>query len=96
MEEDSIIQFLTEEINNNVHVTDQDELILMLNFLGTMALGCRRLKLKDISSAYSNRLNMFVILLQKLGYKSKSRTKSSSLSGLQSLISKAFYNLRVF
>ena len=89
--DDPILNFISE-----IEPDNQQDIISILNFLGTMAIGCKNLKLDDLSKLYSERLNQFVILLHKFGYKNTRRLKGVGVSGLQTLLTKAFYNLRIF
>jgi len=91
MEDDSILIAISE-----VTANDTDDIIKIMNFLAAMSIGCKKLELDTLSKLYSDRLNKFVVVLYKLGYRSNKRLKGSKLSGIQTLLSKAFYNLRVF
>jgi hypothetical protein len=95
MENDEIKQFLDETIQAG-GISDEDDIIRMLNFLGTMSIGCRKLKLDGLADLYSKRLSYFTSLISKFGYKHGKRLSGTKTPGLANLLSKAFYNLRIF
>lgn len=95
MENDEIKQFLDEAIQGK-GIGDEEDIIKMLNFLGTMSIGCRKLKLDSLADLYSQRLTYFASLINKMGYKHGRRFSGMKSPGISNLLSKAFYNLRIF
>ena len=71
----------------------KDEIISILSFLGSFAVNCRKAGLEDLADIFSNRVNSFAYILHTLGYKHGKRMKGSTTSGIETIISQAYYNL---
>lgn len=51
-----------------------DEAVEVLAFFLSFSVGCRRLKLDSLAEVFSNRANLYVLGLEKLGFKKGWRT----------------------
>ena len=96
MEEDYMINAIKEWIKETNGVMTPDEVTQTMHFFATFSIGCRKVGLDDLSDLYSKRLNYFVYLATKMGYKYGKRFSGSKTPGLQTIFSKSFYNLRIF
>ena len=72
---------------------ERREIIVILRFLGTFAISLRRMGLEDMSDVFGDRVNAFAFLIHKLGYTHAKRLKGVTTSGIDTLISQAYYNL---
>jgi len=86
---DSILTELYQEYFEEKKPPTRDEVFAMVRFMSTFSIGCSRLGLLEHTNRWGERLETYIIMLRKLGYKDGRYWGGRREQGLSTILERA-------